>query len=226
MSIATEQKKKNKKFLRLKHYKHFLLLVFWPVLLLWFFYCERSVVPKYIMHSPLDDFIPFTSWFIIPYEIWYGYLAWGFLYLGFKNKNDFIKLCLLIYAGHIACYTFYLLFPNGQSLRPLLTESDYLSCMIRNLYEVDTPTNVFPSLHVFDALAVHICIRPYLKASKKYGILIGSFLIMFFSAISTVFVKQHSILDLLAGVFLVVLLYAPVSKLSAVFRPKAGQYTT
>jgi hypothetical protein len=53
MSIATEQKKKNKKFLRLKHYKHFLLLVFWPVLLLWFFYCERSVVPKYIMHSRL-----------------------------------------------------------------------------------------------------------------------------------------------------------------------------
>ena len=31
--------------------------------------------PKYIIHSPLDDFIPFNEWFIFPYGSWFFLLA-------------------------------------------------------------------------------------------------------------------------------------------------------
>lgn len=191
-----------------KEYRHFLWLLIWPLILHFFFWVEKTVVAKYTVHSFLDDLIPFVDWFILAYGSWYFYLLAGFVLLGFFSKNDFLSLCLLIYAGHIICYIFYLAFPNGQELRPVLTESgSVFTSLIQNLYAIDTPTNVFPSLHVYDAMAVHVCARNYLKRHKHYFLLGVSFAVMVLSSISTVFVKQHSILDIFGAIPLFFVLY-------------------
>ncbi|MFZ7102721.1 MAG: PA-phosphatase [Peptococcaceae bacterium] len=207
-------------FEKIKEYKHFLLLAVWPVLLLFFFYCEKTVVAKYKMHCVFDDGIPLIKWFIIPYELWYIYLAAGFLFLGLKSKKDFVALCVLLYAGHMISYFFYLLFPNGQDLRPVIIGKDILSNMIRHLYSIDTPTNVFPSLHVYDSIIVFITSKNYLQEHKKYGILAGSFVIMVMASISTVFVKQHSVLDILGGIALAIAVYYLFCKCEANFKTR------
>ena len=52
---------------------HLWYQLYWVVYLIWFFWLDLTVTdPKYIIHSPLDDFIPFNEWFIFPY----GFSCW------------------------------------------------------------------------------------------------------------------------------------------------------
>ena len=41
---------------------HLWYQLYWVVYLIWFFWLDLTVTdPKYIIHSPLDDFIPFNE---------------------------------------------------------------------------------------------------------------------------------------------------------------------
>ncbi|MDX9871510.1 MAG: phosphatidic acid phosphatase [Clostridia bacterium] len=204
-------------FEKIKEYRHMLWLLLWPLILFLFFYIEKTVEAKYIVYSSWDDLIPFVDWFIIPYGSWYFYLMAGFILLGIFSKKDFLHLCMLVYSGHIVCYIFYLLFPNGQDLRPVISGTGMFSTLIQNLYAVDTPTNVFPSLHVYDAIAVYVSSREYLKKHKHYFLLGASFAVMILASLSTIFVKQHSILDIFGAIPLFVILYFLVVKVNRRF---------
>ena len=55
---------------------HLWYQLYWVVYLIWFFWLDLTVTdPNYIIHSPLDDFIPFNEWFIFPYGSWFFLLA-------------------------------------------------------------------------------------------------------------------------------------------------------
>ena len=55
---------------------HLWYQLYWVVYLIWFFWLDLTVTaPKYILHSPLDDLIPFNEWFVIPYCSWFLLLA-------------------------------------------------------------------------------------------------------------------------------------------------------
>ena len=44
---------------------HLWYQLYWVLYLIWFFWLDLTVTdPNYIIHSPLDDFIPFNEWFI------------------------------------------------------------------------------------------------------------------------------------------------------------------
>ena len=46
---------------------HLWYQLYWVVYLIWFFWLDLTVTaPKYILHSPLDDLIPFNEWFVLP----------------------------------------------------------------------------------------------------------------------------------------------------------------
>ena len=52
---------------------HLWFQLYWVVYLIWFFTLDWTIKnPKYIIHSPLDDLIPFCEWFIFPYCSWSG----------------------------------------------------------------------------------------------------------------------------------------------------------
>jgi membrane-associated phospholipid phosphatase len=202
--------------IKMKHilkYKHFLVLLLFIPLQGLFFYCEKVVIPKYIMHSRIDDYIPFVKEFIIPYYLWYVYMIAAFVYLGFASKKDFYRLFAFIFGGMTISCIIYLLFPNGQDLRPRITEMDAFSTMIRNIYSVDTPTNVAPSMHVLNSIAVHIALIKCPKLSGKLFISIPSFIAMVTISASTVFVKQHSILDVIWGAVLSMALFLVIYEL-------------
>lgn len=47
----------------------------------------------------IDDSIPFIEYFVIPYFLWFGYVAAAVAYFFFKNKHDFYRLCGFLAAG-------------------------------------------------------------------------------------------------------------------------------
>ena len=44
----------------------------------------------HVIHTALDDRIPFCEYFIVPYLLWFGYVAWAVGYFYFKNKDDLL----------------------------------------------------------------------------------------------------------------------------------------
>jgi membrane-associated phospholipid phosphatase len=166
------------------------------------------------MLSPLDAQIPFLEIFIIPYYIWYFYIACALVYLFFKSPENFVKLCWFMYGGMaIACFI-YTMFPNGQHLRPHVYGNDILSRMVRYTYSVDTPANSAPSIHVMNSIAVHCALINCRKIkSGFFSVKTASFILMVLICASTVLVKQHSIIDVAGGVAISSLLYLIIYRL-------------
>lgn len=190
-----------------KDYKHFALLSLYGLLYVWFYYLEKTVVPEYYMFSPLDLKIPFIKEFVIPYLFWYIYMAFGFIYLGIVSKKDYYRLFLFMFFGMAICYTVYWIFPNGQGLRPVITENDIFSNIMKGIYAADTPTNVAPSIHVLNSIAIHVGLIGYEPFRKNKGLMLTSFALMVIISASTVLVKQHSILDGIWAIALSIVLY-------------------
>lgn len=193
-----------------REYKHFALLLLYGILYIWFIYCERNVVPEYIMFSPIDLKIPFVKAFVIPYLFWYVYMAFGFIYLGIVSKRDYYRLFLFIFIGMSICYTIYTVLPNGQNLRPAIEGNDIFSRAIRRIYASDTPTNVSPSIHVLNSIAIHIGLIGYEPFRERRLFRLASLVCMISICASTVLIKQHSILDVLWGTVLSVVLYIAI----------------
>ncbi|QUH20295.1 phosphatase PAP2 family protein [Alkaliphilus sp. B6464] len=195
---------------RWNEYKHFLLLSLYGLLYIWFYYLEKTVVPKYDMFSPMDMKIPFIKEFVIPYLFWYIYMAFGFIYLGIVSKKDYYRLFLFMFFGMVICYAIYGIFPNGQSLRPVITENDIFSRIMKGIYAADTPTNVAPSIHVLNSIAIHVGLIGYEPFKKNMALRITSFILMIIISASTVLVKQHSILDGIWAIALSMVLYVAI----------------
>ena len=100
----------------------------------------------------------------------------------------------------------FILFPNGQNLRPAeFTDPNIFTWLVGRLYHADTNTNVIPSMHVLGCMAAvfglfRCCCTP---RWVKIGVIILTVLIN----ASTVFIKQHSILDVIIALIVSVVLY-------------------
>ena len=176
-------------------FSHVWLLLFWPAFGLLFSYAERfyPVAHYFEMHCALDDLIPFNEWFLIPYLFWFVYLIGAVAYTFFFDVPGFRII--------------YFLFPTCQMLRPeVFPRDNLLTRFIAGFYVFDTNTNVCPSLHVIGSLAAFFAFwyAPVFSAKKwRIASAIAAFLI----CISTVFMKQHSVLDVLAALPLCAIAY-------------------
>lgn len=203
-------------------YKHGWLLGYVFIYLPWFFYLEQKTNVTYaIIHTKLDDIIPFNELFAIPYFLWFFYICITLLFLlFFAAKEDFYRCCAFLFIGMTISLIIYGIWPNAQDLRPTTFERDnFLVDMIKGLYLTDTPTNVCPSLHVYNSIGAHIAISHCSRLKNYTWVKLASFLLMVSICLSTVFLKQHSVFDgfcaiLLAGVMYILAYKIDYSKLS------------
>ena len=211
MNLPTVKKHtwKNKVSLFFQKYKHSLLLLYFLVYFPWFNWLERTVTNRFhIIHMTIDDFIPFVEYFIVPYLLWFVYVAAAIFYFLFKNKEDFCRLCIFLFVGMTVFLIISTVYPNGHHLRPTVFEHDNIFVdFVRILYKTDTPTNLFPSIHVYNSIGVNIAVW-HSENFKQHKLLrIGSFLFMTSIILSTVFLKQHSVFDVITGIVFAVFMY-------------------
>lgn len=66
----------------------------------WFLFLEKHVTTKYhVMQTALDERIPFIEYFIVPYLMWFAFIAVVFLYFFFTDVQGFYKLAAISFAG-------------------------------------------------------------------------------------------------------------------------------
>lgn len=191
-------------------YKHAWVLLYIFLYFPWFAYLEKHVTSNFnVIHMAVDDYIPFVEFFIVPYLLWFGYVAYAVLYFLFKSKTDYYKLCTFLFTGMTIFLIVSTIYPNGHYLRPHTFErSNICVGLVQWLYATDTPTNLFPSIHVYNSLGVHfaLCNSDSLRNNKK--VRIGSFILMSSIILATMFLKQHSVFDVITAFVMATVMYS------------------
>lgn len=213
----------------IKKYRHaWLILSYFPFYFLWFILLEHHVTKDYfIIQSTLDAYIPFNEVFIVPYLLWFPFIVISILYFIFRDKTEYYRLCGVLITGMTVFLLVSTVFPNGVSLRPVLASlkrDNIFLDLVAALHQADTSTNVCPSIHVYNSLSVCIAFltSSHLKGKRfvKTGILLLTILI----CMSTVFLKQHSVIDVFWS-FALISVAAPLFYSQLFFKKKHNVHT-
>ena len=160
---------------------HLWYQLYWVLYLIWFFWLDLTVTdPDYIIHSPLDDFIPFNEWFIFPYSSWFFLLAGVTALLWWFDTASYDKLCLMMFSGMTFCLILYMVLPNGLDIRPTVEEvgrSNIAMTLMQLIWKADASVNVCPSIHCQSSACMAIAFsgstlakdRPWLKVLAFAG---------------------------------------------------------
>ncbi len=196
-----------------ERYKHAIPLMIYAIIYCtWFAWLEKTVVhPETIIHMKFDDAIPFCEIFVIPYFLWFVYVSAAVAYCFFKNKQEYIKTCVFLFTGMTVFLVVSTLWPNGHHLRPYTMPRDNIfTALVAHLYRADTPTNLWPSIHVYNSIGAHLAIvhTPSLARNKK--LCAGSLILCISIVLSTMFIKQHSMFDVITGLMMAGVMYVVV----------------
>ena len=193
----------------IQEHKYVLLVLYVPVYLIWFALAERMVPTTdgcWVSYLPLDDKIPFLPGFILAYVLWYPFLIFPVIVMLLEDdRRAFIRYGAFIISGFSISLTICMIWPNCQLLRPAVVDTSNLcGWLVNAIYTADTPTNVLPSMHVVDCMGVLAAVfdSQYLKKARIPSVIVAAAI-----CAATVFVKQHSILDVFAALALSLVLY-------------------
>lgn len=158
----------------------------------------------YSLVTDLDNAIPFVKVFIIPYIGWYLFLAATLIFLCWKDRTTYYKTLLTINIGMVICFVIYFVFQTTVP-RPTLYGTDHLTQLVLMTYNSDAPYNCFPSIHSLTSFALIKGINSSKARTplSSFIITLGALLII----VSTLMIKQHVVLDALASIVLVNLIY-------------------
>ena len=186
------------------------MLLYIPIYVGFFNILEVYIHPEFdywVSYTPIDDMIPFNELFVIPYVIWFPYIFLMGGYLFFMDKGAFIRYLWGFIIGFSTALIFFVILPNGQDLRPVSFPRDnFLTDMVADLYANDTNTNVLPSMHVIGAWVIFFAYIDCPRLRKWWHISIA-FVIAVLVSLSTVYIKQHSFLDVVWGIIWCVPIY-------------------
>lgn len=190
----------------------FLLIIYIFVDLLYSeFNMSREKV--YSLVTNFDTNTPFIKLFVIPYYFWYTFMAIGLVLLLFKNNKEYMRSMVVLSIGQLICYFIYFNFQTTVP-RPILYGDDPLTKMIALMYKIDQPFNCFPSIHVFTTFSITIALLRTKELSKK--IKSSAIIISILIILSTIFIKQHVILDVFGGLILSIMVYRTIIVLEEV----------
>lgn len=191
----------------LKKYKHGLIILIYAIsYMICFSALEgRDDVEFHMIPTPLDEYIPFCEYFIVPYLFWFVYMFITVLFFIFINpsKNEYYQLIFNLMTGMTIFLFISFIYPNGVNIRPpAIVRDNIFSDIVKILYRSDTSTNVFPSIHVFNSVAIHTAISQSHLLEQDRWLKWASLLLTSAIIASTIFLKQHSILDVIGGIIL------------------------
>ena len=191
-------------------YKHAVPLIIYAIIYMtWFAWLEKNITGHYrIIHMAADDYIPFCEVFVIPYFLWFAYVSAVVIYFFFKNKEDYYRTCIFLFTGMTIFLIICTIWHNGLDLRQDISYNNNLCAkLVKMLYKTDTSTNVFPSLHVFNTLGCLVALYRSKGMKDKTWIKVIATIIGILIILSTMFLKQHSVWDVIGAFALAAILY-------------------
>ena len=151
----------------------------------------------YDLSFAIDEKIPFLPCFILIYVLAFVQWVAGYVIIVRESKS----LCYEILAGDLIakffCMVIFLLLPTTMA-RPEVAGTDVFSWIVRMIYQSDAADNLFPSIHCLESTICLIGALRVKKIGKGYAWFSAVFTILV--CLSTLFVKQHVVIDVIGGV--------------------------
>ena len=188
-------------------YKHALFFLLFAVLSVFYFVSQHLGLQYHVMHLSLDDRLPFRPAFILFYVLWYFYVPGCMLWACICSKRVFFRQVAAVFSGAFLCAAIFIIYPTCVDFRPNADGSGFFLALCRLIYSNDAPVNVFPSLHCYEALAVHLATFRNPPLRKQKWLRLASCVLVVLICLSTLLVKQHSVADLVAGCGLAAIMY-------------------
>jgi membrane-associated phospholipid phosphatase len=208
--------KSNKRDLRLCIF----LIVFLLGLQAFLYFATKNFNSSFhLIGSSLDYKIPFIKYFIYFYNSWYPFLVFVWVLIFYFDRDKCINFLVAGFLSIIIGNFIFLIYPTIV-LRPDVVVNDFASLVVSITYKVDVPVNCMPSMHcIFCFIPIFCLINSKIKNRYKVPICLYFVLIIF----STLFVKQHVIIDVISAFIISGCCYL-VSKLKFFDRFKSYLY--
>lgn len=207
-----------------KKYRYGLWTFYYLFCTIFYYLISIYRTPVVTVHSVLDDLIPFCEVFIIPYVLWYLYLMGTFVLLTFKSREQYLRFCIYMYVGLTIGYIIFAIWPSEIDFRQnleLLGRENIFTQMVGIMYKIDLkPVNVCPSLHCYGAIVMCVAISKSHVFDDKKWLEWGAWILSILVCMSTMLIKQHSILDFFAAVLMAVVIYPLAYKINWKFLKK------
>lgn len=185
------------------------LLVFGTNAFLYFI--VKQFIPSYhLITLEIDNKIPFVPIFIIFYVIWYPYLFVVYYFIFKKDKDKFKSLIKKTIVCAVLADLCFIIYPTMVTRPELNGYNSLISLMLYITYISDIPVNCFPSLHCTFALLVMYAVTFDKNMNKVIRILVG--IISPLICLSTILIKQHSVIDVVGACFLSCIIYVDLKK--------------
>lgn len=172
-----------------------------------YFPVEARKKTERLIKLPLDARIPLIPIFVIPYVIFFPYVFGTVLGSYLSGDPGFNILAAALIIVSLITSLIYLEFPSAI-MRPAFRATGELLRIIKFIQKVDSPNNVFPSNHVAYSLVTTIYLS---SALPQFAPLF--WLCFVFIGASTVFIKQHYIIDVPAGALVALLAWFAAGRL-------------
>lgn len=166
------------------------------------FYATRPLIERLTLHygeTSLDLRIPFIpAWVTVYYLSFASWIVSAIWIFAGEPAHSYRVACAYVLAMLISGALFFI-YPMTLH-RPEPTGGDLFSRWVRWLYQIDSPTNLCPSLHV---MASYFCWRGtfgcrHIPRWYKWF----NFIFLILVCLSVLFVKQHVIVDIPAAVLI------------------------
>lgn len=159
----------------------------------------------YDFTTAFDKKVPFVPAWVSIYFICYVFWVVNYILVSRLDKQHFYRFVTADLVAKLICGFFFFVLPT-TNVRPEVTGNGIWEVLMRWLYAVDEPTNLFPSIHCLTSWFCYIGIRGQKKIPVWYQRF--SFLFAVLVCLSTQFTKQHYVVDLIGGVALAELSFA------------------
>ncbi len=151
-----------------------------------------------VLTTRFDERIPFLPAFSVPYLLYLPYLFFITIY-GIIESPYYLQIVASALVIQLAAGVIYY-FQQTHMPRPVVKERGVFNRLTRFIYSYDQPYCTFPSLHVaYSVFCAFWSLVLFPQVAPLFLLLSASIIA------STVFIKQHAVVDVLAGMFLTAL---------------------
>lgn len=176
--------------------KHLLIFMVMIASMMLYYITNRPIGAVHILTLPYEANIPLIKGFVVIYHASYPFMFFNLVLFLILNKVLFVQSAISIVLGNVLAFLTYLLYQT-EVPRPEFFGNDMFSQLLRLTYQMDKPFNGFPSQHVITTTIILVAI---LKSKRTKGYNIFSIILCTLILLSTVFIKQHALLDVFGGV--------------------------
>lgn len=148
---------------------------------------------------PIDRAIPFVPWTVSVYFLCYLFWAVGYVRSARQKKMLAYRFFCADFLAKAVCLACFLLLPT-TNVRPAVDGSGLWENLMRFLYRVDAPVNLFPSIHCLVSWLCWIGVRGREDIPRWYRHF--SFWTAAAVCLSTLTTKQHVAADVVGGIAL------------------------